>query len=76
MRKRKANLLPDTRPRWDDPDLRCSYGKYKEGKSALDVQRGCKHRMHDLLPEWDPSPEWYADPSYFWGCRNKGDQSE
>ena len=59
---RRKRLLPDTRPKWNDPDLTC-YFAWDEIPAEI------KHKLSIQIMEQEfvsNYPHWTDDPSYNW----------
>jgi hypothetical protein len=56
---RRRRLPPDTRPRWDDPDLRMLIGRHWYTPVALMYE--CETHMRMKTPK---HPHWKDDPTY------------
>jgi hypothetical protein len=66
-RRKRQRFTPDTRPRWDDPDL-CVYTKKGEPKPADLLTAFCQAELRCKSEFMFPS--WRNDPTYFMGKRH------
>lgn len=60
MTKRRERMRPDTRPRWDDPDLKV-VGPDGELYTAEEISEA-----HQECMQFNRAPTWRRDPSYAW----------
>lgn len=60
MTKRRERMRPDTRPHWDDPDLKV-VGPDGELYTAEEISEA-----HQECMQFNRAPTWRRDPSYAW----------
>ena len=58
---RRKRLPPDTRPKWDDPDLPVLY--YGKEMLPSDLSSLCSWRVNTPT---ERNPDWHNDPAYHW----------
>lgn len=64
-RSRREARAPDTRPKWDDPDLPVLLQIEEDGTRKLEAFPPTEVRQYmKILHEINPEPNWRDDPTY------------
>lgn len=64
-RRRRAQGWTDSRPRWNDPDLKCVRNyKMADGRRMTEVDPDYERRYREFMMTSPDQPNWRQDPTY------------